>query len=70
VTRVVQTPAGHRIVMIEPEPDSLCQECGMDAELRPYGIGGKRICFKCAMKDDAGTTRRMNHVLFGNEVIG
>jgi hypothetical protein len=56
--------------MIEPEPDSLCQECGMDAELRPYGIGGKRICFKCAMKDEAGTTRRMNHVLFGNEVIG
>ena len=53
------------VTIIEEEPEKKCEECGKMAETRPYGIGGKRICFKCAMKDEKGTESRMKDVLFG-----
>jgi hypothetical protein len=54
------------VIVIAPEPDSTCELCGKQDETRPYGPGFKRICFDCGMKDEAGTTRRMNHKLFGD----
>lgn len=43
---------------IEQESPSRCEACGKNAELRPYGSNGERICFDCAMKDEATTERR------------
>lgn len=37
------------ILRIEAEPDAPCTLCGKLAELRPYGPGGARICYACAM---------------------
>ncbi len=54
-----------KTVLIEPELSSECELCGEVKELRPYGPGGKRICFQCAMKDPEGTKRRANAILFG-----
>ena len=55
------------IVVIAPEPPD--ELCGTFAELRPYGPGGKRICFECAMKDEKGTEERMNAILFGEGLV-
>jgi hypothetical protein len=30
----------------------VCEECGAIEELRPYGKGGKKVCFDCAMKNE------------------
>lgn len=51
--------------MIEPEEPDACELCGKTAELRPYGPGGKRICYQCGMKDRDATHRRMAEVMFG-----
>jgi hypothetical protein len=56
-------------VLIEPEAPAACEGCGAVAELRPYGPGGKRICFACGQKDKTGTERRMNNALFGQKSI-
>lgn len=47
------------------EPDRKCELCGKVEETRPYGPGGKRICYECGMKDPAGTEKRMKAYLFG-----
>ena len=44
--------------VIEPEPEGECDDCGTVAELRPYGRGGSRICFPCAMKDPSEASRQ------------
>jgi hypothetical protein len=36
---------------------TICAECGVDDECRPYGKGGAMICFDCAMKDEAETEK-------------
>lgn len=37
-----------------------CQECGAEnKELRPYGRGGKSICFDCGQKNPAETERQI-----------
>lgn len=43
------------IPVVEGEPDSKCELCGKIDETRPYGPGGKRICFDCGMKDPERT---------------
>jgi len=55
------------IVVICPEDDGICELCGAFEETRPYGEGGKRICFECGMKDEVGTGKRMGQVLFGEK---
>lgn len=55
------------LVILDPEPEMRCQLCDAIEETRPYGPGGKRICFGCAMKDKSGTERRMGIALFGEE---
>lgn len=50
------------VVVIEPEEDAVCEQCGKLDELRPYGKrmeSGRRlrICFDCAMKDEPGTAK-------------
>ena len=53
------------LVIIAPEPDDKCSDCGKMDELRPYGPNFARVCYDCAMKDEKGTTERMNLLLFG-----
>lgn len=42
---------------------TLCQMCGEDEELRPYGPGGMSVCFGCAMKDEATATAQFTAAL-------
>lgn len=53
------------IPVICEEPDAKCEMCGKIEELRPYGPKGERVCFTCAMKDEAAAKRQMNKILFG-----
>jgi hypothetical protein len=53
------------IIIIENEPDDICEYCGKKEELRPYGKNGAKICFKCGMKDKAETEKNMEKILFG-----
>jgi len=55
------------ITIIEPEPDRECELCGKVDETRPYGPGGKRICFDCAQKNPKLTKRMMLKYLYGED---
>jgi len=55
------------IIIIEPEPDDVCDLCGKVDELRPYGPNGELICYDCGMKNQEVTYRMMCRVLFGDE---
>lgn len=57
------------IFVIAVEPDGKCELCGTDAELRPYGPNGERICFDCAMKDRETTRKQFVKVLDGVQDI-
>ena len=48
--------------------NGVCECCGDDGDLRPYGRAGEWICFSCAEKDPVTTERRMSQVLFGEEL--
>jgi hypothetical protein len=50
---------------IAPEPDQVCELCGIIDECRPYGPNGEQICFECGMKDEETTNRRMAQYIFG-----
>jgi formylmethanofuran dehydrogenase subunit E len=42
-----------------------CEECGeKDEELRPYGEGGKNICYECGQKNPVRTEAAMRNFLF------
>lgn len=56
-----------KVVVIEAEKDRRCTFCGAKEECRPYGPGGKDICFSCAMKPEnkAEVERRFDDLLEG-----
>jgi len=43
------------IFVIEEEPEGICEYCGKEAETRPYGKKGARICFECGMANEKET---------------
>ena len=53
--------------VIYEEPPQRCENCGIIAETRPYGLNHEEICFDCAMKDEALTEIRMKQLLFGED---
>lgn len=53
------------IIYIEPEYPAKCELCGKTAELRPYGPGGKRVCFGCGMIDPENTAKMFDRLLDG-----
>ena len=55
------------LIIVEEEPDDICDSCGKKDELRPYGPKGELICFECGMKNKEVTNRMMKRVLFGDE---
>lgn len=56
----------NNIVHIEAEPDRVCQLCSKKAETRPYGPGGKRVCFECAMLNKPEAERRFKALIEGD----
>lgn len=50
------------VVFIEEEDEDICEFCGKSDELRPYGPNNERICFDCAMKDEATTKRKFREM--------
>ena len=53
------------VFVICPEPDGKCELCGAFEETRPYGPGGKRVCFDCGMKDPELCARQMERAMDG-----
>lgn len=49
---------------IAVESERKCELCGKNAETRPYGPKGERICFECGMKDERTTKRQFSKVVF------
>lgn len=49
--------------------DSKCQECGKLADLRPYGAGGKFVCFECMKKNEPEAQRRFGALLDAGPVV-
>jgi hypothetical protein len=56
----------HGNVWIIPEPDGRCELCGAIDETRPYGPGGKQICFDCGQTMPETVKREMGIRLFGD----
>jgi hypothetical protein len=56
---------GNVVIFGGDEPFGKCEYCGKEAELRPYGKGGAKICFECGMKpeDKAETDRQFEGLL-------
>lgn len=53
------------IIIIEEQEPATCEMCGKIEELRPYGPGGKNVCFDCAMKDPVEAERQYTKFLMG-----
>lgn len=64
---IVNDKTGQKTVVtvIAVEPDQTCELCGKVEETRPYGPGGKRICWDCGQQDKARTENNMNYHLYG-----
>lgn len=58
-----------QIVIIDGTKHAACELCGKVAELRPYGPGGKSVCFACAMKDEPEAKRQFDKLTIGKDVI-
>lgn len=56
------------MIIIEAEPDGVCELCGKIDETRPYGPKGERICWDCGQKNKTTTERQMKRILFGDEL--
>jgi hypothetical protein len=57
---------GNMIVMDRREAFlGTCAFCGVNADLRPYGPNNENICFDCAMKDEATTSRKFREMIDG-----
>jgi hypothetical protein len=52
-------------IIVEELPQR-CEDCGIIAETRPYGLNHEELCFDCAMKDEALTKIRAKQLLFGD----
>ena len=57
---------GTSILVIDAEPDGICELCGKKKELRPYGPKGENICFPCGMKDEVAMDQAIKQRLSPN----
>lgn len=48
---------------------AVCELCGKKEEVRPYGPGGKFVCFDCGMKDEAEAKRQFAALLDAGNVV-
>lgn len=63
MSRIVKPKGRPPFLLIEVEPPAKCELCGKVAELRPYGPGGKRICFRCMKLDEPGAMNRLARLM-------
>lgn len=52
-------------LLIESEPDGICDLCGATAETRPYGPKGEEVCFPCGMKDEHAAIKGVGMFIMG-----
>ena len=57
--------ADKKYFIAQPEAPDKCELCGAFEELRPYGPGGKRICFDCMKKDEEACKERLRKLFEG-----
>jgi hypothetical protein len=55
------------ILFIAEEPPGRCELCGAVEETRPYGPGGKQVCFSCGMKDEEEAERQFRKLFVAFE---
>lgn len=55
---VIVSASGH--IHIHTAIPAKCDLCGVVEELRPYGPGGKNICFGCMMKNPKEAKKRFH----------
>lgn len=48
------------VLIICDEPDKTCEFCSKVKDTRPYGPGGKQICFDCGMSPGMRATVEKN----------
>lgn len=58
------------IIIFCNEGPGPCQLCGKIEELRPYGPGGKKVCYECAMKDEEEARRQFRKQILGRDENG
>ena len=56
------------VVIIEAEEDRRCELCGKEAETRPYGPNGERVCYECGMKNPKAVERAISKLLNGSPI--
>lgn len=69
MSRLIEV-GSYRVTVIAGEIEDGCQMCGKIAETRPYGPGGKRICYDCGQSSDemkAIIEHNIGIVLFGDK---
>ena len=59
---------GINIMLSDEGTPAKCEMCGKLEELRPYGPNGERVCFDCAMKDEAAMQKKFYERLKGVDV--
>lgn len=58
------TRIANGVLVLEPEPEGVCELCGKKAELRPYGANNEEICYECGMKNPETTNRKFEEHYF------
>ena len=58
----------HHAAVIKSTPDRRCELCGKEAELRPYGPHGERVCFACGMLDEEACKRAFSAKVMGEHI--
>ena len=56
-------------VLNHSESDGPCEMCGTVTDLRPYGPGGKWVCYECGMLDEEEAKRQFAKVTEGVDVL-
>ena len=59
----------YEIVYIDASEKGKCELCGVVDEVRPYGPGGKFVCFDCMMKDEEEAKRQFEKLTTGKITI-
>lgn len=50
-------------IILGDEP-GICEMCGEEEDLRPYGPNGENVCYACGMKDKQAAAKACNKRLF------
>lgn len=57
-----------RLGIIEKEPERRCELCNKEAETRPYGPNGERVCFTCGRLDEEAAIRAFSTKALGEHI--